>query len=54
MIIEIMKAEDRRTVAAILAENGYRVEIVKIKSKKYIKAEKPLTEVKNGTTLCLC
>lgn len=49
MIIEVIKVEDRRALAAILVDNGYRVEIVKVKSKRYIKAEKP--EVMNDSTL---
>lgn len=34
MLISIKNANDRRTVASILVENGYRVDIVKIKDGK--------------------
>ena len=49
MIIKTKNAEERRQLAGILLENGYRVEIVKIRegrtTKTAIKAEKIETEV---------
>lgn len=49
MILIIKNPTDRRTLAGILAENGYKVEFVKVKdgkaTKQAIKAEKAKQEV---------
>lgn len=49
MIIIIKNTADRRTLAGILAENGYKVEFVKVKDGKTTKQGIKLERAKQET-----